>query len=556
MLSEQNKIRFAALGIFLIAILGFAFDFPGLVSGAGFSLPNSFTKDFRLGLDLQGGTHLIYKADVSQIPDNEQDQSIEGVKDVIERRVNSFGVAEPLIQTTKSGDEYRLIVELAGITNVNEAIGLIGETPLLEFKEQNPNPQTELTPEEVAQLEETNTQIKEKAQGILDQVIAGADFAQMARENSEDPGSAVNGGDLGFVSRGTFVEEFDNVCFDELNVGEIYPELVQTQFGYHIIKKDAVAPEDGGARCSHILLLTQNESSFLNENDLWIYTGLTGEQLKRAQVSFDQVNNPQVLVEFNSEGADMFANLTKNNVGKPIAIFLDGSAISTPVVQTEITNGEAVISGQFTITEARTLAQRLNAGALPVPIELISQQTIGASLGKISVEKSLQAGIIGLILVSIFMILYYRLLGIAAVLALAFYGIGVLAIFKFVPVTLTLAGIAGFTLSVGMAVDANILIFERLKEELRKDKPLGVALKEGFARAWPSIYDGNISTLITCFILIGFTTSLVKGFAVTLTIGIIFSMFTAMVVTRVILKIFIKTKALTNLRLYGVKIKK
>lgn len=550
-MTETLKIRLTVLGILIVAVAAAFFDFPQTLGVSGQSFLN---KEFTLGLDLQGGTHLIYKADVSEIPDSEQSSAVEGVRDVIERRVNAFGVSEPLVQTTKTGSEWRIIAELAGISDVNQAIALIGETPLLEFREVNPNPKTELTEEEQAQLEAFNTEAKNQAEEILQRAIDGEDFAELAREYSQDPGTSALGGDLGYVQRGLLEPAFQEVCFDELDDGEVAEDLTETPYGYHIIKK--VAQEGEGevaqVRCSHILFTTQSEADFANPQDQWNRTDLTGSQLKRAQVTFDQTQRPEVTLEFNSEGTELFGEITQRNLGRPVAIFLDGEPISTPTVQSQITNGTAVISGQFSIAEARLLAQRLNAGALPVPIELISQQTVGATLGQESVERSLEAGIIGLILVSIFMVLYYRLMGVAAVLALAFYGLVVLSIFKLIPVTLTLAGMAGFILSLGMAVDANVLIFERLKEELKKDKTIRAAINEGFKRAWPSILDGNVSTLITCFILVGFTTSSVQGFAITLAIGILVSMFTAMVVTRAFIKL-VFPKELKAAWLLGVK---
>ena len=245
-------------------------------------------------------------------------------------------------------------------------------------------------------------------------------------------------------------------------------------------------------------------------------------------------------IEFDSEGAKNFAQLTKENIGKQIAIFLDWQVISAPTVQTEITDGKAVITGNFSLDEAKKLAQRLNEGALPVPITLIGQQSVEASLGKISLEKSLKAGAIGIVLVMIFMIFYYRFLGLVASAALIIYTSIMVALFKISAgtpwsITLTLAGIAGFILSVGMAVDANILIFERTKEEIRKGRSLAGAIDEGFHRAWPSIRDSNISTMITSLILIWFGTGFVKGFAVTLLIGVLVSMFTAIVLVRTIL---------------------
>ncbi len=266
---------------------------------------------------------------------------------------------------------------------------------------------------------------------------------------------------------------------------------------------------------------------------------MTGRNLKRASVQFNpQDNTPEVSLEFDEQGAKMFEEVTARNVGKPVAIFLDGYPISTPNVNEKITGGKAVISGNFTVTEARDLTKRLNAGALPLPITLVNQQTIGASLGQQSVDNSLKAGFIGLALVALFMIIYYRFLGFLSVLALAAYGILSLAIFKLWPVTLTLSGIAGFILSIGMAVDANILIFERLKEELRAGKSLSSATADGFSRAWPSIRDSNFTTMIVCLVLIQFSTSVIKGFAVTLLLGVLISMFSAITITRTLLRLF------------------
>ena len=261
-------------------------------------------------------------------------------------------------------------------------------------------------------------------------------------------------------------------------------------------------------------------------------------------------------MQFNDEGKKLFAEITARNVGKPVAIFLDNQPISIPRVNEAITGGEAVITGNFDLTEAKQLTQRLNAGALPVPITLISQQTVGASLGSESLQKSLFAGLIGFVLVIIFMILYYRLPGFLAVVALLVYAVAVLFVFKAIPVTLTLAGIAGFILSVGMAVDANVLIFERMREELKLGKPLGTAIDVGLKRAWPSIRDGNATTLITCFVLAWFGTSSIKGFGITLGIGVILSMLSALFVTKHFMYLFIRDDKKYNLWWFGLKKKK
>ena len=380
---------------------------------------------FRLGLDLLGGAHLEYQADFTGLADVNRADAMQGIRDVVERRINFFGVAEPVVQV--SGTD-RLIVEIAGVTDVNQAIQLIGETPYLEFKEGG---------------------------------------------NSTDPAS-------------------------------------------------------------------------------WQSTGLTGKDVKKATLTFNsQTREPQVSLELTSDGAKLFADITRRDLGKPVAIFLDGAPISIPTVQSEITDGNAVISGNFTPTEARTLATRLNSGALPVPIKLLSQQTIGASLGAKSLHDSLLAGVWGLILVGVFMIAFYRLPGLVAVVALLVYTVIVLAIYKFLPVTLTLAGIAGFILSLGMAVDANILIFARMREELKTGKPLSTAMHEGFRRAWLPIRDSHVTSLIGAVILYLFTTSIVKGFALTLGIGVLTSLFTATTVTRSILYLFIGPRSERMRYLFG-----
>ncbi|MFA5022614.1 MAG: protein translocase subunit SecD [Patescibacteria group bacterium] len=556
-MSEKNKIKLALIGIFLLTVLAVFLDFPQYIEKSGLRVPNFLNIPFRLGLDLQGGTHLLYSADVSKIPGADQTAAVEGVRDVIERRVNSFGVAEPLIQTTKTSDGWRIIAELAGISDVNQAINMIGETPLLEFKESNPNPQSQLTQDQKKELEDANLAAKVKAdQALVEALKPGADFAALAKKYSEDPGSAVNGGDLGFATRGTFVPEFEKACFDDLKTGEITKALVKTDFGYHIIKKveDKTVGDKYEVRCSHILIKTKSEADYVSPQDQWLYTGLTGQELKKSTLEFDpNTQTPQIALEFDDKGKELFAAITKRNVGKPVAIFLDGSPISTPTVEEPILDGKAVINGKFTVQEAKLLAQRLNAGALPVPITLISQQTVGASLGNESVQQSLKTGIISFIIICLFMILYYRLPGVVASIALLFYGLIVLAIFKLLNVTLTLPGIAGFILSMGMAVDANVLIFERFKEEIRRGKTLHTALNEGFKRAWSSIFDGHVSTLISCVILMGFTTSLVKGFAITLAIGTLTSLFSAVFVTRVILLEIVKLKIFNHLWLFGVR---
>lgn len=398
----------------------------------------------KLGLDLQGGSHLVYRANVAGLDQTQVADSVAGVRDVIERRVNAFGVSEPIIQTNRVGDEQRIIVELAGVYDLQEAIKLIGETPQLDFRQ-------ELTSEEAAK---------------------------------------------------------------KLNIDNA--EAIQ--------------------------------------GPLFERTNLTGKNLKRATVAFDQLGgSPQVTLEFDSEGGKLFADLTRQNLNKRIAIYLDGIPISAPVVQSEITDGRAVISGGFSLEEAKQLAESLTAGALPIPIELISQQTIGPSLGQLSVRQSVAAGIFGLLSVMLFMIVFYRIPGVVATISLLVYALFFLALIKLVPITLTLAGIAGFILSIGMAVDANVLIFERFREQLRSGRTVRHALENGFKGAWSSIRASNVSSFMTAVIMYGMGTSIIRGFALTLGLGILISLFTAIVVTRTILFLLLEYRVFHKPALLAVR---
>ena len=386
---------------------------------------------FKLGLDLAGGSHLVYRADTATVTGADVKSSMDALRDVIERRVNLFGVAEPIVQVEEGGvigtaKEQRLIVELPGVSDIAKAIELIGKTPLLEFR------------------------------------------------------------------------------------------LVKTS----------------------VINLSEEELAKKTVDEVFEPPELTGRFLKRADLTFSQqgLGEPEVSIEFNSEGSALFEKITSQNIGRPLAIFLDGVPISTPVIREAISGGRAQISGNFTPKEAKLLVRDLNYGSLPVPIELVSTQTIGPSLGEAAVDASVKSGIIAFIVIAIFLLFWYRLPGMVAVLALAVYVVLNLVLFKLIPVTLTAAGIAGFILSIGMAVDANILIFERMKEELRRGKILSDAMKDGFARAWLSIRHSNISSIITATILFYFAaTSVVKGFALVFGIGVITSMFTAITASRIFL---------------------
>jgi len=380
-----------------------------------------------LGLDLVGGTELTYQADLSQSKDKVKD--IDNLKSVFEKRINQLGVSEPTI-TTSGGD--RVVIDLPGIKDIDQAISRIGATYELAFM----------------------------------------------TESTDSTGSQLND----------------------------YYDPTYTYPGY------------------------------------WLPTDLTGRNLTKAEATFQGgtsstvQSEPIVSISFDNSGKVKFQSLTKNNLNKRIAIVLDKQIVSAPTVQSEISDGQAIITGSKDIKSAQELAKRLNEGMLPVPTKLIGQQNVGATLGKDSLKNSIVAGLVGLLLVAIFIIAYYGFPGMVAILALAIYGTIALALYKLIPVTLTLAGIAGFVLSVGMAIDANVLIFERMKEELKSGKALNLAITDGFNRSWNSIRDSNFSSIITCLILYFVTGSgPVRGFALTLMLGIVISMFTAITVTRTIL---------------------
>jgi preprotein translocase subunit SecD len=427
------KHRIRAFYILLAAVfLGYftyATQFPG--SKVGY-------KPFRLGLDLSGGSHLVYKADVSKLDAASIKDSMTSLRDVVERRVNQFGVSEALVQVEEGGalssseSKYKLIVELPGVTNVDEAARSIGATPSLEFK-----------------------------------VVSAKDL-------------------------------------------------------------------DSFQSSSLTMSTTSQNEAYLA---LFNATGLNGGMISHATLEFDSTTNkPVVGLQFTSEGRDLFAKITKEHTNDSLGIFLDGTPISVPVIREAITDGKGQISGSFTVDEASKLVRDLNYGALPVPISLVNTQTIGPSLGAMAVQGGLRAGVIAFILISIFLIVWYRLPGFIAVVALGVYTAIMLLLFKLIPVTLTAAGIAGFIITIGMAVDANILIFERMKEELARGRGISDAMHEGFARAWTSIRDSNVSSIITGIILFYFgSTSVITGFALVFVIGVLVSMFSAITASRLFL---------------------
>ena len=540
-MNVKKKILIKFIVIISLAILAGLISYPKAIR---FFPPayNQLNKlKVNLGLDLQGGFDLQYKADISNIESEKVSDALQAAQDVMERRVNPQGVSEATVVLTKSGDENIFIVEIPTADNIEEVKKRIQEFPILEFREEG-----EVSPDIQKIFDNMNAQSKLKAEETLVKTLKGENFEDLAKELSQDPGSKDKGGDLGFVKKGTFVPEFDKLLFEgNLKQGEVYSQLVESNYGWHVIKfiESRGDGDEKEIRAEHILFSKNSPKDYPQFR--YQQTGLTGKNLESAQVVFPQgqgLGTPEVSINFDDEGTRLFADITKRNIEKPLAIFLDGQLQSAPNVQTEITNGEAVITGNFSIEEAKDLVRRLNEGALPVPLELIGQRSIEASLGAKELNKSLIAGIFGIGAVMIFMIAYYRFLGLIASVSLLIYAAFMVAIFKLSgfltpwPITLSLSGIAGFILSLGMAVDANVLIFERTKEELQNGKGLGKSIDEGFRRAWPSIKDGNISTILTSVILIMIGTSFVKGFALILVIGVLMSMFTAIVVVKIALK--------------------
>lgn len=383
----------------------------------------TFNKEVNLGLDLKGGVYVVMEAQSIEEGKKVENSDMEKLVEVIERRVNALGVAEPVIQ--RSGDN-RIIIELAGFEDPDKAIQLIGKTALLEFK---------------------------------------------------------------------------------------------------MVKEDGTLGE----------------------------TLLTGKHLKGANVTYDSIAKPQIAFELDLEGAKIFAKITRENINKQLAITLDGKKQTAPVIQSEISGGKGVITGSYSVEEAKKMAMLLNAGALPVRVELMETRTVGATLGDESIKETKKSGIIALILVAIFMIIFYRLPGLVANIALLICGVITFGILNFFGAVLTLPGIAGLILTLGMAVDANVIIFERIKEELRLGNSILASIDEGFKKAFMAIIDANITTLIITAILFALGTGAVKGFAVTLSIGIFASMFTAIIVTRLMLKAVVYGLNIKNPKLFGVR---
>ncbi|MFA4891475.1 MAG: protein translocase subunit SecF [Candidatus Gracilibacteria bacterium] len=733
--------------IIVVALLIGLFDAPNSVQKALFLPEIIQNAKIHLGLDLQGGSQLDYKIDLRKVPEADKESIVEGVVEIINKRVNNLGVAEPNIYTSMAGDEAHVIVELAELSvltdedvktylksdkkieelnedekkqlSLEKAKATVGKTIQLEFKEKkdgldpqekekitlqaqtaldkikagesfdivgqeeslaNPGKVTfetedftfanDITPTSlkdaitilktgdiskdlvavggsfiltdtgetledtglvIVQLLETNEEIKfekqveashvliawqgasnaaaeitrteeeayEKAKEALDKIKnQGKSFDTVAQYYSDDPGNKDTGGRLSkpVTGDGVYVYDFEQAALALEKDGDV-SDIIKTEFGYHIIKANKVLNDVKELKYKYKTL------RFSTLPDPWKETGLTGKHFVHADVQLDQFYQPYISIEFNDDGARLFEEITGRNVGKPVAIFVGGSLISKPKVNEKIAGGKAQITGDFSQEEANNLARDLNTGAIPAPVILTGEYTIGATLGQNALKVSIWAGLIGILVIFAFMILIYKLPGIFAAAALTIYTILLLflikselpawialtasiAVFaslvyktlnskdatgeKFVTfilsciilffltyalktgIVLTLAGIAGIILSLGMAVDANILIFERIKEELRSGRSYKSAVEEGFFRAWDSIRDSNFSTLITCAILFFIGSSAIKGFAFNLAAGVLISMFTAITVTKAFMVGAGNTELHKNLKLFGV----
>lgn len=733
--------------ILLISLFLGIYDLPQSIQEKIPGVPKSIEEQgFNLGLDLQGGAQLDYKVVLPEVGEEQQEELIEGVFAVIEKRVNALGVAEPNIYRSDIGDEKHIVVELAENTiitsediatylastkkpteltdderkliSLEKAKATVGKTIQLEFKEQKATVDpaekdkvkaeaesaltrikegedfsivgqellqahpgkinftaapftfasnipsqlqdiiTKLEPgkyhnglvelsgnftvtaegnaveqgtytlvrllekkEELknerevatshilvtwagldstpAGVSRTEAEAKTRAEEVAQKLKDGGDFAALAKEYSEDASNKDNGGKLEtpVSGDGTYVYDFETAAMALKKAGDISAPI-KTEFGYHIIKADEIKTDVKETQYRYETI------DFSTAPDPWQATELNGKHFVRALVQTDQLLQPFVEIQFDQEGGAMFEALTAKNVGKPIAIFVGGQLISAPMVNEAIAGGTAIIQGNFTTEEAQTLARDLNTGAIPAPIILTGERTIGATVGQEALHKSLVAGAIGFAAVVLFMTLYYRVPGFLAGIALAVYGIVLLFLIKaalptglalvitlcifglliyrilhnedsgwdkFISfilagagffffnnllttgVTLTLAGFAGVILSVGMAVDANILIFERIKDELKGGKTLEKAVDNGFKRAWSAIRDSNFSTLITCIILFQFGSTTIQGFAFNLAAGVLVSMFTAITITRVFIQWLITKEFAKRINLFGQK---
>ncbi len=549
-----------------------------------------------LGLDLQGGSHLIYQALNPETGSSEgiTSDQMESLSKTIERRINSSGLGEPIIQIF---GEDRLLIQLPGIKDPGRAKSLIGETARLEFKHRTtdvvPKPVTYVTSKDVISVtadgfsndkilqsdsenQSTDTASEDTAEFYESIVIEFTDegstkFTELwmsllesvtkSMESQQESGTPLTPSRLSVNITGAESLRFDVIGLQIVRL----EEENSNKFVFALPSSDnqgtsTISIEEARSKLGKTPTVDFQLSEGYIDEDI----GLSGDDLESAYPSQHQSSGvPIVNIEFNERGSKEFGRLTTDIYAKQqstgvrdqIAIILDGKELIAPVVNSPITQGTAIIQGpDFTIERVKDLALLLESGRLPVPIQLIQERDVDAMLGADSLRKSVVAGITGLCLVLLFMILYYRLPGLMASFSLLIYAVIVLAIFKLIPVTLTLSGVAAAILSIGMAVDANILIFERMKDELRSGRTMLSSVNIGFNRAWPAIRDGNVSTLITCAILYWFSDQLgatiVQGFAITLAIGVMISMFTAITITRTFMRVVAISPASKKMRLF------
>lgn len=456
-----------------------------LAVGSAYVVLNNSTKwpfEFKRGLDIQGGMHLVLQAKPTTEIKEITPQVMSAAIAVVRARVDGLGVAEPLIQPK---GEDQIIVDMPGIKDKDEALRILGKTAVLTFRAHKSDfPQGKPAPKDLGP--------------------SNAPAAAGSPAASPAPGASTA------------------------------PAAAGTKPGASPSPKPFVTPTP-------------------KPGDEWVLTGVEGRMITQARVE-PLGTSWAVTADFNAEGAAIVADVSRQLLGKQMAIFLDNNLISAPVVQSELNTGNVQISGNFDAKAANELMIVLRAGSLPVPLEVIENRSVDASLGAESVRQSLVAGAVGYLLVVAFMVGYYRIPGAVACLALVIYSFMVLAIFKMIPITLTVPGIAGFILSVGMAVDANILIFERTKEELKNGRTIHAAIETGFKRAFTAIFDSNVTTVLACAIMFYFGTGLVKGFALTLAIGVIVSMFTAITATRNLMHWILESRGFKSPTLFGVQV--
>lgn len=475
---------------------------PGVhIHTLGINIDRNF--DTSLGLDLVGGVQALLEANLpASTPITSTDMNT--ARQIVENRVNGLGVSEAVVQIA---GERRILVQLPGETDPQKALATIQQTGLLEFVDLS-----SLTNQQAFAL--TGTTIR-------------TDFGQSGQGSQTAPTSTQA------ITPTTTVSPTQSITTPVTTTTPLTG--TQTVTGTSTVTGTNTITSTNTVTSTNTLTGTQATPS-----GPIFHTIMTGAALSNVGVQVNSTTGQyEVSFELKSDGAKIFGDYTSAHVGQVLAIVLDKKVISAPTINSPITDGKGVIQGNFTAQSANDLAIQLRYGSLPIPLKVVTSKTVGPTLGQDSLRKSLTAGIIGLMVVILFMGLYYRLPGIVADLALLVYAITTFALFKLIPITLTLPGIAGFVLSVGMAVDANVLIFERLKEELRAGRTLRQAIDLGWGRAWPSIRDSNLSTLITCLILFWFGSTfganIVKGFALTLSIGVGVSMFTAIIVTRTFL---------------------